>query len=206
MNKDTSKFATQRHEDLQVRPVDSRDKVAMQNEFRKFISTIDWSYHISISRQYNMREQYRSKEHYINIFRQIEFNLNKRFLSSHWKRWDMDRRFYFIGFTHGSAELKDKHYHFLLHVPKEVQRKEFMLQGLPSEIKMNFLMKNYERFETKMHNAMLDHLEKVDNELLNIKRINDVFHQDEVMKYHTKGKMKQQMFIDDDCNDYFFVS
>jgi len=206
MKEDTSKSATQRHEDSQVSPVNMRDKVAMQNEFRKFISTIEWSYHISISRQYNVREEFRSKEHYVNIFKQIEYNLNKRFLKSNWTRWDMSRRFYFVGFTHGSKELKDKHYHFLLHVPKEVHRKEFMLEGLSSEIKMNFLMKTYSRFESKMHNAMLDHLEKDKNELLNIKRINDADYHENVMGYHTKIKMTEQMFIDDDCSDYFFVN
>ena len=200
MKEDTSKSATQRHEDSQVSPVNMRDKVAMQHEFRKFISTIDWSYHISISRQYNMREQFRNKEHYTNIFRQIEFNLNKKYLGNHWTRLDMDRRFYFIGFTHGSAEMKDKHYHFLLHVPEQVHKKEFMLQGLPSQIKMDFLLKNYERFDSKMHNEMLDHFERSDNTLI---KVNAVY--ENTVNYHQKENLKQ-LFLDDDCNDYFFVN
>ena len=194
MKEDTSKSATQRHEDSQVPPVNMRDKVAMQNEFRKFISNIDWSYHISISRQYNVREQFRNKEHYTNIFRKIEYRLNKKYFGNHWTRLDMDKRFYFIGFTHGSAEMKDKHYHFLLHVPTQVFKKEFMLSGMPSEIKMDFLMQTYARLDRKMHNEMFDHFEKSDNTLI---KVNAVY--ENTVNYH-------QVFLDDDCNYYFFVN
>ena len=200
MPKDTSKFATYDNQNSTGGSVNMRDKVAMQNEFRKFISTIDWSYHISISRQYNVREQFRSKEHYVNTFRQIEYNLNKMFLKNNWSRWDMSRRFYFIGFTHGSKEMKDKHYHFLLHVPQELHKKEFYAGNIPSEMKMGFLFKNFQRFDKKMHSEMFDHFEKSDNTLI---KVNAVY--ENTVNYHQKENLKQ-VFLDDDCNDYFFVS
>ena len=167
------------------------DKKKQQEQFRKFVETISWSYHISISRIYNVQNHFRDKSHYQNIFRNIEYKLNKRYLKNNWSRWDYDRRFYFIGFKHGTPEMKDEHFHFLLHIPTKIYKKEFYLKNIGQQISMDFLIQSFDRFDKKVTSEVLSFFESENNSYI---KVNPVY--DRTINYHKRENLKQ-VYLDD---------
>ena len=174
--------------------------------FRDFLRTEEWSYHVSVARMRNMQQHFRDITHYQNVFNRIEYNLNKKYLSTRWNKFDMKDRFYFVGFTHGTPQEREQHFHFLLHTPLQFFKNEFYKEEVSKVIKLDFLTQTLDRLDKRLHDYVLQEFERTTNELINIKRIADTDYHNEVTEYHTKWKMKEQLFDIDDCFDFFYVS
>lgn len=172
---------------------------------REFIRIEKWSYHISCERMRNMNNHFRDKNHYTHIFRRIEYNLNKKFLHTRWNKLDMSSRFYFIGFTHGTVEKQNQHFHFLLHTPVQFFKNQFYESQVDNIIRMDFLTYTLDRLDKKLHEYVLNEFQKDSNELISVKPIYDTDYKDNVVKYHTTRKMKEQLFSLDDCSDFFYM-
>ena len=174
--------------------------------YRDFIRTEQWSFHISVARMRNMQQHFRDITHYQNVFNRIEYNLNKKYLSTRWNKFDMKDRFYFMGFTHGTPKEREQHFHFLLHTPLHFFKNEWYKSQVDKVIKMDFLTQTLDRLDERLHDYVLQEFERTSNELINIKRIADIEHFKNVTKYHTSNEMKEQLFDINDCFDFFYVS
>ena len=123
----------------------------------------------------------------------------------------MKNRFHFIGFTHGTPEQRDRHFHFLLHTPLHFFKNEFYKSEIPNIICMDFLYKTLDRVDTKIKTQIFEHFERQENSLIKVTNIcdengiHDEKYNKDVCNYHVR-KMKKQLFLEDDCHDFFFVS
>ena len=65
-----------------------------------------------------------TKDELVQRFRKIIFKINKRYLKSSFPKWDANNKFWMIGFKEGKEELKNIHYHLLVHAPPEIHKRK----------------------------------------------------------------------------------
>ena len=87
-----------------------RNKEALQG----FLKSFKWSHLITVEPSPGWPF---SNEEIAQRFRQIEFDLNKRWLPSSFPKWQFDDRFWMICFAEGDNIVHQKHFHLLLHSP-----------------------------------------------------------------------------------------
>ena len=86
-------------------------------KYQNWLPTIEWSHFVTVescpSNPWKIDEIEQR-------MRQIEFNLNKKYLKSSFPKWKSENKFLMIGFKEGNGVIHQIHYHFLLHTPASV--------------------------------------------------------------------------------------
>ena len=87
--------------------------------FQRWLNCLLFSHKIDI--EPSPSKPYKSDE-IIQRFRQITFELNKKYLKSTFPKWKPEDKFWVIGFVEGDNLINERHYHFLLHSPKTIYK------------------------------------------------------------------------------------
>ena len=95
-----------------------------KEEFQNWLSIRDWSHFITVEPTFSVQF---SNDEMVQRFRTLEFKLNKHFLKSRFPKWDPFDRFFMVAFAEGDGVSKRKHFHLLLHSPRNanLQKQQF---------------------------------------------------------------------------------
>lgn len=98
-------------------------KEAKKN-LQDWLRTIAWSHLLTI--EPNPSKPF-SNDEVLQIFRSIEFRLNKHFLKSSFPKWNPYDRFFMVAFAEGDRISHEKHFHLLVYSPvnDDLRQKQF---------------------------------------------------------------------------------
>ena len=92
----------------------------LKSTFQSFLADQRFSYAITLE----PNECHRfTRDEVQQRLRQIEFQLNKKYLKGSFPRWKLADRFWFVASSEGDVKAGTDHFHILLHVPAETYQR-----------------------------------------------------------------------------------
>jgi len=127
-----------------------------KREFQNWLSAIDWSHFITVEPTFGVQF---SNDEMVQRFRTLEFKLNKHFLKSSFPKWDPFDRFFMVAFAEGDGVSKRRHFHLLLHSPRnaDLQKQQFRKGSVST-----FLFFEWFRISSLLSSYRKRHLEPLD--------------------------------------------
>lgn len=97
---------------------------AAKKNLQDWFRTIAWSHLLTIEPSPSKPF---SNDEVLQIFRSIEFRLNKHFLKSSFPKWNPYDRFFMVAFAEGGGISHEKHFHLLVYSPvdADLRQKQF---------------------------------------------------------------------------------